>query len=136
MAWFGVKEPKVSAVAEVGFDGGEEGYLLKANPGKIASGAKSLRGVKYAMQTLRQAAERESEGMSLKGYWLPALFVRDDPAIAFRGVHFCWFPECSAQLVEHQIRLAAYYKFNYAVLENWGCSEASGIRFCPCRTRR
>ena len=128
-AWFGVGDPKVSAVAEDGFDGGEEGYSLKANPGRIAIGAKTLQGVKYAMHTLRQAAERESAGASLKGYWLPALVVRDEPAIAFRGVHFCWFPECSAQLIEHQIRVAAYYKFNYAVVENWGVFKSERYPF-------
>ena len=128
-AWFGVRPAAVGAVAEDGFDGGEEGYSLKATPGEIAIGAKTLRGVKYAMHTLRQAAERESEGVKLKGYWLPALLVRDDPVLAFRGVHFCWFPECSAQLIEHQIRIAAYYKFNYAVVENWGVFRSEKYPF-------
>ena len=126
--WFGV-EAKVSAVAEDGFDGGEEGSSLKANPGRIAIGAKTLRGVKYAMYSLRQAAERESAGVKTKGFWLPALVVRDDPAIAFRGVHFCWFPECTEQFIERQIRLAAYYKFNYVVLENWGVFRSEKYPF-------
>ena len=119
--WFGVKAASVEQESVAGVTGGgEESYTLTAAPGRIAICANTLKGVKHAMHTLRQAAERESAGLKLKGYWLPALKVRDEPALKFRGVHFCWFPECSAKLIEHQIRVAAYYKFNYAVIENWG----------------
>ena len=119
--WFGVR-PAVSQKLETTLTGisGVEGYSLAASPGRIVIGANALKGVKYAMHTLRQAAERESRGVTLAGYWLPALKIKDAPALGFRGVHLCWFPECSTQLIEHQIRLAAYYKFNYAVIENWG----------------
>ena len=119
--WFGVKGASVTAELSAGVTGGNaESYTLVAEPGRIAIGANTVSGVKYAMHTLRQAAERESAGLKLKGYWLPAMKVRDEPALRFRGVHFCWFPECTEKLIEHQIRVAAYYKFNYAVIENWG----------------
>ena len=117
--WFGVR-PRVSQTAAAAAVDGDEGYLLEAAPGRIVLGGRTLRGVKYALLTLRQVAERESRGSRLAGYWLLALKIKDSPALAFRGVHFCWFPECSAKFIEHQIRLAAYYKFNYAVIENWG----------------
>ena len=118
--WFGV-DVAVSTTKEgpIGVAGGE-GYTLSAKPGRIEIGANTLQGVKYAVHTLRQAAERESVGRTLKGYWLPALEIKDAPALAFRGVHFCWFTESSPAFIEHQIRLAAYYKFNYAVVESWG----------------
>ena len=118
--WFGF-EPSVIQTQGVCEDArGDEGYVLSAKPERIFVGARTLQGVRYALYTLRQAAERESAGRTLKGYWLPALEVRDTPALAFRGVHFCWFPELSKTLIEHQIRAAAYYKFNYVVLESWG----------------
>lgn len=118
--WFGVTpEVTQTATAADGVDH-DEGYTLDAAPGRIALGAKAFRGVKYAMHTLRQAAERESVGRTLRGYWLPALKIKDAPALSFRGVHFCWFPECTTAFIEHQFRLAAYYKFNYVVLESWG----------------
>ena len=128
-AWFGVAGAKVSSVAADGYGGGEEGYSLKAAPGRIEIGAKTLRGVKYAMYSLRQAAERESAGAETKGYWLPALAVRDEPKTAFRGIHFCFFPECSIQLVERYVRAAAYYKFNYIVIENWGVFRSERYPF-------
>ena len=120
-AWFGVDVAAIDSSAVAGADGlGEEGYTLSASPGRIAIGANSPIGVKYAMYTLRQVAERETGGLTVMGYWLPVLRIEDEPALKFRGVHFCWFPECSASQIERQIRVAAYYKFNYAVVENWG----------------
>ena len=119
--WFDVNDAQVSSSKCVeALDGGDEAYTLKATPGGIEISANTLRGVKWAMQVLRQCAERESGGRRLKGYWLPALEVEDAPALAFRGIHFCWFPECSAKLIERQIRIAACYRFNYVVLESWG----------------
>ena len=129
-AWFGVEPAEVrSEFAAGAAGGGNESYTLTAAPGSIEIGANTIKGVKLAMHTLRQAAERESAGMKLKGYWLPALKIKDGPALAFRGVHFCWFPECTVTLIEHQIRVAAYYKFNYVVLENWGVFKSEKYPF-------
>ena len=49
------------------YGGGAEGYLLKAVPGRIEIGAKTLRGVKYAMYSLRQAAERDAINTPIQG---------------------------------------------------------------------
>jgi len=72
------------------------------------------------MYTLRQVAERDSAGRVVSGYRLPQMTVRDAPVLKWRGVHFCWFPEVKPSQIEREIRLAAYYKFNYAVIETWG----------------
>ncbi len=120
-AWFGARIGDVALASAQGAPGGgDEGYTIEAKPGRIAIGANSIKGVKHAMHALRQVAERESVGVKLKGYWLPALSVKDSPALAFRGIHFCWFPECPVSLIERQIRVAAMYRFNYVVLESWG----------------
>ena len=97
-----------------------EAYRLSAKPDGVEIAAASLQGVRYAMYSLRQAAERESSGITTANYWLPALEIEDSPALAHRFCHFCWFPELSSQFIERQIRLAAYYKFNYVILEAWG----------------
>ena len=129
-AWFGVASGKVAATAGEGAPGGgEEGYVLTARPGRISIGANAMKGVKHAMHALRQAAERESAGVTLKGYWLPALSVKDSPSLAFRGLHVCWFPECTATFIEHLVRVAACYRFNYVVLENWGVFKSERYPF-------
>ena len=132
-AWFGVS-PKVVAAGLPQVDGPladwqrDEAYILRARPGRIEISAATLQGVKYAMHTLRQAAEREG-GVRLTGYRLPALEVKDWPSLRFRGLHICWFPENGRALIERMIRLAAYYKFNYAVIENWGVFRSERYPF-------
>ena len=120
-AWFGAKpDVRRGSAPATGISDADGAYRLSAKPDEITIAAKSLQGVRYAMYTLRQTAERESTGAKLVGYWLPAMEVEDAPALGFRGIHFCWFPELSKTFIEHQIRMAAYYKFNYVVLESWG----------------
>ena len=55
-----------------------------------------------------------------RAYVLPHVEVRDAPSVKWRGMHFCWMPELSAEFVEREIRMAAYLKFNHVVLESWG----------------
>ena len=118
--WFGMK-PSVATDNTVRSAPSRTGaYELKVAPNQIEILASTQLGVKYAMYTLRQAAERLSEGTTLQGYHLAAMDVSDSPELDFRALHLCWFPEQSATLIEHQIRQAAYYKFNYVILESWG----------------
>jgi len=107
----------------------DEGYSIVAEPGSVAIAARTLQGVRYAMMTLRQAAEPCPAGFGEEKYWLAALRVEDVPAMMFRGIHLCCFPETSAEYVERQIRLAAYYKYNYAVIESWGMFKSERFPF-------
>lgn len=118
--WFGFKPTINFHAGETLNSNNPEAYLLKAEPEKISIQANSISGIRWAMYTLRQAAERQSHGRTIKGYWMPAMKIEDSPALAWRGLHLCFFPEQSLSLIEHQIRAAAYYKFNYVVLESWG----------------
>lgn len=119
--WYGTP-PRVASAAGPSADWplGDEGYRLSAKPEGVSIEAKTLQGVRYALFTLRQVVERDSSGYTVSGYRLPACEIEDSPALAFRGLHLCWFPELSADYIERQIRLAALYKFNHVVLESWG----------------
>ena len=118
-AWFGFS-PRVEAVSAEPTVPADEGYRLRADANGVSIEAKTLAGVRYALYTLRQIAERDSSGETVAYYRLPELTIEDAPAMRFRGVHFCWFPEQSAAAIERQIRVAAMLKFNYVVLESWG----------------
>lgn len=119
--WYGFSPRIESGTAPIdGLPDGAEAYALSAKPGRIVLAANALPGARYAAYTLRQAAERISFGRTVSGWWLPELEVCDAPALGFRGMHFCWFPEQSPLYIEHQLRMAAYYKFNVAVIEPWG----------------
>lgn len=120
--------PGVS-VAESALPTADEGYSVSAEPGRIEIAARTLQGVRYAMMTLRQASEPCPSGLGEERYWLAALKVEDAPAMKFRGLHLCAFPELSVRMLEHQIRIAAYYKYNYVVLESWGMFKSERFPF-------
>jgi len=119
-AWFGCS-PRATASA---FDGAklpnDEGYALEAQPGRIAIRAMTAKGVSHALHTLRQIAQPVRGGLKVSGWEMPAFKLRDWPEIAWRGMHFCVFPETSLKRLEHLIRMAACYKFNYVIVEPWG----------------
>lgn len=119
-SWFGF-DPKIDARQDRPDDvAGDEGYRLSAKPGLVAVRANSLAGVRHAFHSLRQIVERDSSGETVSGWRLPAVEIADSPVLTFRGLHLCWFPEQTADLIERQIRTAAAYKFNVVVLESWG----------------
>lgn len=102
--------------------------LTAAAPGVFTLAARDLAGVRNAFYTLRMCLMSE-RGVAETSAWIaPALAVSDAPAHAFRAMHVCWMPETSARTVERQIRLAAYFKFNFLVLEFWGTYDSAA---CP-----
>ena len=112
-------EPQVTYQA--GGDGIKaEGYQLSVNEKRIRIEAADIAGVRNALKTVRQLAEPERGVLYFSEYIVPACEIKDEPAIPFRGVHLCWFPETPSFEIEKQIRLAAYFKFNAIVLEPWG----------------
>lgn len=79
-------------------------------------------GIRDAFKTLIQLSETFgiTENVVSSCHFIPELLVKDWPEITFRGLHLCWFPETSPAKIEQSIRIAAYYKFNYIILEFWG----------------
>ena len=109
-----------------------EGYRFESSAaGGLKIAAQGRDGLLNALKTLRQIAEPERGGATLRHYFLPEMRVQDAPVMPFRGVHLCWFPENDVISIEKAIRMAAYYKFNYLVLEPWGIFDyQSHPEFC------
>ena len=119
-AWFGAA-PAVAAVAAAGdAPSGDEAFALSAKDGVLRIGANTMLGVKWAMMTLRQIAQPARGTFRIEAYEVPEFSILDWPDTAFRALHICAFLEYSPVLIERAIRLAAYYKFNYVILESWG----------------
>jgi len=98
----------------------KDGYRFQsASDSGLKIAAADEGGLLNALKTLRQLAEPERGVEKLRFYFLPEVAVEDAPAMAFRGMHLCWFPESDEAFIEKSIRMAAYYKFNYLVLEPW-----------------
>ena len=97
-----------------------EGYRLDVAPERIAIAAQGIAGVEHALKTLRQLAEAGRGTATTQNYVLQACKIEDAPRLDFRGIHLCIFPETPMPFIDKQIRLAAYHKFNYAIIEAWG----------------
>lgn len=97
-----------------------DAYKINVTENELSITARSLNGVRNALKTLRQLAEVIRGTEKVSGYILVQCMIHDEPAMPFRSIHLCIFPETSLWDIEKQIRLAAYYKFNYAVIETWG----------------
>lgn len=118
--WFGACAELVPASGRL-VDGGPEAYEIAADPTNgVLVRANAPEGVRHAFHTLRQCAIPLRGTLKTSGYVLPVLEIRDAPALSFRGIHLCWFPGVGAKHMERLVRLAAFYKFNYAVIEFWG----------------
>ncbi len=99
---------------------GAEEYFVDVSPERIEIRADTAAALRYAFSTLRQLSESERGVLKSSRFQISCLNAHDFPALKFRGIHLCWFPESSETDLEKWIRMAAYCKFNYAVLEPWG----------------
>lgn len=118
--WYGKFAPEVVETVASVTDLGDEAYDLIIDQNGVQVRARTLQGVRYALYSLRQIAMPQRKSMKIKEWIVPNAVVHDKPALSFRGIHICWFHEREPWQIERMIRLAAYYKMNYAVIESWG----------------
>ena len=118
--WFGKHAPVIEQCAPEGAPLKPDTYKMTTGKSQTFIEAGSLESVRYAMYTLRQLAMPARGTLTVQGWIVPQVDITDYPALSFRGIHICWFPETEPWEVERFIRLAAYYKMNYAVIEPWG----------------
>ena len=117
--WYGILAPKVKTSTKK-TKLGDEAYELTTAKNGVEITAQTLQGVRYALYSLRQIAIPKRGTLKVEGWIVPKAAIQDKPALAFRGIHICWFHEREPWEIERLIRLAAYYKLNYAVIESWG----------------
>lgn len=118
--WYGELAPKVVASTKKVSVADDEGYEITIGKDGVNVIAGTLQGVRYALYSIRQIAIPARGTAKVEGWIVPEATVKDKPALAFRGIHICWFHETEPWEIERMIRLAAYYKLNYAVIETWG----------------
>ena len=118
--WYGKQAPEVVAATRVIPTMDAEAYQLSVKENETQVTARTLQGVRYALYSLRQIAIPQRGTQKVEGWIVPQVTIKDHPGLSFRGIHICWFHETEPWEVERLIRLAAYYKLNYAVVESWG----------------
>lgn len=94
-------------------------YCIHANELGVALEARNMQGLRYAWYSFLQLLERVGEAETV-GFSVPYCDIFDRPAMKFRGIHICLFPESPIELIEKTLILAAFAKFNYVVFESFG----------------
>ena len=92
----------------------------ETSAGTLVIAASDAAGIRDSLKTIFQLAEPFGDTLKTSRFLVPETKIEDRPALGFRGIHLCWFPETNAARIEQAIRIAALYKFNYAVIEFWG----------------
>ena len=122
--WYKKLAPKASQVAYNGSESHKEAYSITIANNEVKISAKSIDGVRYALQSLRQIVIPGRNTKTVESYIVPTGTISDYPSMEFRGMHICWFPETKEWEIERMIRMAGYYKINYIVLEQWGTYQS------------
>jgi hypothetical protein len=88
----------------------EEGYAIDASKGRVIIAARTGRGVFYGAQTLRQLIGRSGDKQSS----VPAVAIKDWPAMRWRGVHddISRGPVPTLDYMKKQVRTLASFKLN------------------------
>jgi hypothetical protein len=103
-------------------------YALKVDASGIAASAMDAASMRQAWFTLLQLlAANDADGGGL-AFTLPHVEIHDWPALKFRGLHLCIFPETPPRMIEKAIRLAAFFKFTHVVLEFWGMLRLDALQ--------
>ena len=118
--WYGKQAPKVVSWQADLEPLGDEEYEIVIDNDEVKIKARTLQAVRYALYSLRQIAIPQRGTLEVGGWIVPRGTIKDKPQMNFRGIHICWFHESEPWEVERLVRLAAYYKMNYAVIESWG----------------
>lgn len=122
--WYGKYAPEVKLAPYKGEKMADEAYSIVVNENGVELKAANITGVRYALFSLRQIAIPARGTQKVEGYIVPKGEVWDYPSMKFRGIHICWFPENQEWEIERMIRMAAYYKFNHVILEQWGTYQS------------
>ncbi len=67
------------------------------------------------------------------GFTLPICEIEDYPTVAFRGIHFCVFPETRYNMLKKFIRFAGFVKYTHIIIEFWGMYK---YRCCKALARK
>ncbi len=95
-------------------------YALWVDEGGVRCGAENPAGLFDGFKTLLQLICPVNLTPGDACWTMAAAEIHDTPAIPFRGVHLCLFPETNLFNIEKAIHLAGFCKLTHVILEFWG----------------
>ena len=97
-----------------------DSYAIKACKTGVCVAAKDAVSLLDGIKTLVQLICPIDLTEGSEAFYISAAEIHDAPAIAFRAIHLCIFPDTSLFNIEKAIHLAGFLKFTHVVLEFWG----------------
>ncbi len=94
-------------------------YSIKVTCNGAILNYQDKRALAHAFSTLLSLIEARGSANNLF-FTLPICEIEDKPTVAWRGIHFCIFPETRYTMIRKFIRFAAFLKYTHIVLEFWG----------------
>lgn len=98
----------------------DDRYAIRVTETGICMRATDAQSLMHGFTTLMQLICPVELEWGKESFYISAAEVHDKPALDFRGIHLCVFPETTLADLEKAIRLAGFYKMTHVVLEFWG----------------
>ncbi|MDZ4199804.1 MAG: family 20 glycosylhydrolase [Kiritimatiellia bacterium] len=108
-----------SAVEGVGLQP-EDRYALRVDALGVTASARDAISLRQAWLTLLQMLQPHERATDTELYSIPHAVIHDHPALAFRGLHVCVFPETPLEFLIKVVHLAGFLKYWHLTLEFWG----------------
>lgn len=110
-------DPALAKKLGISSDFNQQGYALEADKQRVIISARTAQGLFYGAQTLRQLIQpscRTERPCKSQFFAIPAVRIRDWPAMQWRGVHddISRGPVPNMDFIKQQIRTEAEYKLN------------------------
>lgn len=106
----------------------EDRYALKATETGVALTARDEKSLIEGFMTLVQLICPDDLTEGREAFHIPAAEIHDAPAIGFRAIHLCIFPETEPRELYKAVHLAGFLKLTHVVLEFWGTYPFEAMR--------
>ena len=95
-------------------------YVIRADRGGVTLCAVHEKALMEGFSTLVQMIVPENLNEGAEVFFIADTEIHDAPAIGFRSLHLCIFPDSALSTIEKAIHMAGFLKFTHVVLEFWG----------------
>lgn len=95
-------------------------YEIHAGEQGVLIFYKEEQGLIHAFSALLQMIQFESIEGECGRFCIPCCEIYDRPAVQFRGIHLCVFPETTRDFLKKAVRLAGLAKYSHIIIEFWG----------------
>ncbi|MCI8389024.1 MAG: family 20 glycosylhydrolase [Clostridiales bacterium] len=98
----------------------DDEYAISVTESGVCAKAKDESSLLNAIKTLVQLICPINLSEGHEQFYISSAEVHDSPAIKFRAIHICIFPDSKLYNIEKAIHLAGFLKLTHLIIEFWG----------------